>query len=70
MSNIGAKHQEVTTIPDIDGTGPQWLIQKQYSCHGGMNFSEAYTLKEDEVNLTELVKRTGRSKLTQSGRHI
>ena len=31
MSNNGAMHQEVTKIPDMDGTGPRWLGERRFS---------------------------------------
>jgi len=49
----------VTKIPDMDGTGPRWYLQKNNACHGRVNFSDSKSLNEDLVNLTETVKTTG-----------
>jgi len=40
MSNNGAVHQEVTTIPDLDGTGPRWLGERKFSRRGRWNFQD------------------------------
>ncbi len=37
MSNNGAVHQEVTTIPDMDGTGPRWLGERKFFKRGWWN---------------------------------
>lgn len=68
MSNIGAEHQEVTKIPDMDGTGPRWLDQRKFSCRGRVSFSDAQEDHKDSydarnrdlnpVHLPEPVKRT------------
>jgi len=38
MSNNGAVHQEVTKIPDMDGTGPRWLGERKFSRRGRWYF--------------------------------
>jgi len=38
MSNNGAEHQEVTRIPDMDGTGPRWLGERKFSRRGRWYF--------------------------------
>lgn len=38
MSNYGAVHQEVTRIPEMDGTGPKWLGERKFYRRGRWNF--------------------------------
>ena len=40
MSNNGAVHQEVSKIPDMDGTGPRWLGKRTFSRRGRWSYTE------------------------------
>ena len=69
MSNNGAVHQEVTRIPDMDGTGPRWLGERRFSRRGRWNFpdnADRFTVSSDAEEQTE--SSTSEKKLYGIGR--
>jgi len=75
MSNNCAVHQEVTKIPDMDGTGPRWLGERKFSRRGRWNFENSVSNLPDssgpatqqDAPLGEPVYGIGRGGLPRGG---